>query len=100
MKVNNGRLAVYTYTLYNIFQHIVISTQGVYRHKVICINLQPFKQAYTESREGKILSRYEQGYLYKLTTIIFILEKNIYINVIVVDYFYTFEIKIIGLLHK
>ena len=44
MCYNLGTL--YSYTLYNIFQHIVISTWGVYRHKIVRIDLQPFKHRF------------------------------------------------------
>ena len=50
MEIDRARMCynlvtLYTYTLYNIFQQIVISTQGVYRHKihVVCIDLQAFE---------------------------------------------------------
>ena len=46
MRMCYNLVTLYTYTLYNIFQHIVISTQGVYRHKIVRIDLQPFKHRF------------------------------------------------------
>ena len=36
-------VTLYTYTSHNIFQQIIISTQGVYRYKIVCIDLQLLK---------------------------------------------------------
>ena len=33
-------VTLYTHTSHNIFQQIVISTQGVYKYKIVCIDLQ------------------------------------------------------------
>ena len=62
--------------------------------------------AYTESRNGTKYHNHRTEWFYPdMSKDIYkaddnLLGKNIYNNVIVVDYFYTFEFKIIGLLYK